>query len=67
MYNEVTHFMFYMLNNWCQSEAIHVFGNNLGNHIFEKWVHYHNDLRWYSELDTSCKNKLVKRANELYG
>lgn len=69
--NEVTNFMYYMYNKWCIGEAKKVFGNNLGEHIFSKWVHHINvtqlgDLYWYSELDNECRRKIVDRANELY-
>lgn len=69
--NEVTCFMLYMYNKWCIGEAKKVFGENLGTHLYNKWVHHRNesklgDLYWYSELDTTCRNKIVARANELY-
>lgn len=66
--NEVTNFMYYMYNKWCESEAIQVFGDNLGRHIYQKWIqHGYEEMRWYAELDTQCRNKVVQRANELYG
>ena len=69
--NEVTNFMYYMYNKWCIGEAKKVFGNNLGEHVFSKWVHHRKDtglgdLYWYSELDNKCRRKIVDRANELY-
>lgn len=68
--NEVTNFMYYMYSNWCIGEAKKVFGDNLGEHIFAKWVHHRSglgDLFWYSELDDVRRNKIVARANEIYG
>lgn len=66
--NEVTNFMYYMYNKWDECEAKVVFGDMLGEHIFNKWVqHQRNEMRWYAELDTLCRNKVVQRANELYG
>jgi flavodoxin len=55
----------------CIEEAKKVFGNNLGEHIFNKWVEKHeysNDITmsWYSDLDNECRRKIVDRANELY-
>ena len=69
--NEVTNFLYYMYNKWCIGEAKKVFGDNLGEHIFSKWVHHREtsklgDLFWYSELDDVCRNKVVARANEIY-
>jgi hypothetical protein len=48
-----------------------LFGENLGQHVFDKWVgkgKHTNDqtMSWYGELDTGLRNKLVARANELY-
>lgn len=68
--NEVTYFMWYMYNRWNKEEAIAVFGENLGNHVFGKWCHYREnglgDLYWYSELDNECRQKVVDRANYIY-
>ena len=48
-----------------------LFGENLGEHIFEKWMWYRrqslDSLMWYSELDNECRQKIVDRANEIYG
>ena len=71
-HNEVTNFMYYMYNKWSKDEAIRLFGNNLGNHIFGKWVWkgentHDQTMSFYSELDSSCRQKLVDRANEIYG
>lgn len=67
MNNEVTNFMYYMYNKWCIGEAKKIFGDNLGEHIFSKWIEHRKDqLYWYSELDTSCRQKIVNRANEIY-
>ena len=67
--NEVTNFLYYMYNKWCIGEAKKVFGDILGEHIFNKWVHHRSglgDLYWYSELDDVRRNKIVERANEIY-
>jgi len=66
--NEVTAFMFYMFNIWNQQEAHRLFGQTLGQHIFGKWCSFGSgkELLWYAELDNSCRQKLVDRANELY-
>lgn len=66
--NQVTAFMLYMANRWCIGEAKKVFGDNLGEHVFSKWVELRNmgSLYWYAELDKRCREKVVKRAIELY-
>lgn len=68
--SEVDNFMYYVFNKWSEAEAIHVFGDNLGRHIYNKWVWYRENggdqLEWYANLDTTCRRKLVDRANEVY-
>ena len=64
--NEVTKFMFYIYNKWNEYEAEKIFGKDLGKHIWNKWINRSDSLRWYSELDNECKQKLVDRANEIY-
>lgn len=65
--NEVTKFMFYMFNVWNESESIKLFGEDLGRHIFSKWVGCRpDDLRWYGSLDDECRTKIVNAANEYY-
>ena len=60
--------MYYMYNKWSYNECVTLFGDILGAHIMSKLDYYKNDiLRWYAELDNSCRNKIVKRADELYG
>ena len=67
--NEVTNFLYYIYNRWNADEAKNVFGDNLGEHIYNKFQSYNNEsgaLYWYSELDKECRQKLVDRANEIY-
>lgn len=64
--NEVTNFMWYMFNKWTPYEAQTVFGENLGLHIYNKWVESKNTLYWYANLDNKCRQMVVDRANELY-
>ena len=69
--NEVTNFMFYVYNKWNINEAHLLFGKNLGDHIFNKWVgkrEYSHDqtMSWFGDLDKKCRQKIVDRANELY-
>ncbi len=66
--NEVTNFMYYMFNKWTIVEAKYIFGESLGEHIYSKYINaLPNILAWYAELDKTCKQKLVDRANEIYG
>jgi hypothetical protein len=61
-----------MFNRWSRDEAVKIFGKDLGNHIFEKWITYGLDyfhdrtMQLYSNLDSECRVKLVERACELY-
>ena len=68
--NEVTNFMYYVFNDWNKEEAELLFGQNLGQHIYGKWVYCRErrlgDLWWYSELDNDCRQKIVDRANQLH-
>ena len=68
--NQVTAFMLYIYNKWGIGESKKVSCNNLGEHIFTKYLHHRNgngELFWYSELDNVCRRKLVVRAIEFYG
>ena len=59
--------MLYVYNKWGINEAHLLFGKNLGDHIFGKWIEHLSDkLYWYAELDNECRQKIVDRANELY-
>ena len=68
--NQVTSFMLYINNRWNEQEARLVFGDDLGKHIFYKYLYCRMEfdvLYWYSELDNVCRRKLVERAIEFYG
>ena len=71
MRNQVSNFTYYIFNSWSESEAIRIYGNSLGRHIWKKYVDYQErhlgELRFYAELDNVCRQKLVDRADELYG
>lgn len=54
------------------TESKQVFGDSLGLHIYNKWLGKHEyshdvTMSWYADLDTECRQKLVDRANEIYG
>lgn len=70
-YNDVECFLYYMYNKWSLSESKHVFGDNLGLHVYEKWLEKHQyskdvTMSWFSDLDKSCRDKIVERAKEIY-
>ena len=70
-HNIVTYFAWYMFNKWSHAEAIRVFGYDLGKHIYDKWNEIHasgdgDNLRFYCNLDTACRNKIVQRALDIY-
>ena len=66
MNNQVTNFMYYMYNKWSLDESIRVFGEDLGDHIYCKWLNRQDNLQWYGELDNNCKQKLVDVADKIY-
>ncbi len=71
MRNEVTNFMYYMYNRFSLAESKCIYGDLLGEHIYNKYIDCLNkdlgELRFYAELDNVCRRKLVDRANEIYG
>lgn len=61
--NQVSCFLYYMFNAWSLSEAITIFGNNLGRHVYDQYQRrLGNTMIWYADLDTECRDKLVNRA-----
>lgn len=60
----IDNFMHYMYNQWCEEEAIKVFGKIMGKHLFNHWCNAHDELKWYCYLDDGNKEKIVARANE---
>lgn len=68
--NDVTCFMWYVNERMTLGEMSIVFGER-GQHIYDHWVfcreHHLGDLRWYADLDTECRQKLVDRAVLIYG
>ena len=62
---ETLSFLMYMQNKWCYNECIKLFDLHLGHHIWDKFCRA--DLQHFMlELDSSCFNKIVTRANESY-
>ena len=71
LHNFFTYFAWYMFNKWSEYEAIHFFFYDLGMHISAKWVEVKtygdgDQLRFYCNIDTVCRNKLVQRALDIY-
>ena len=59
--------MWYMYNKWNFGESKFIFGDALGEHIWNKFVERKNDVMlWYSDLDIVCRNKIVERALKVY-
>ena len=63
---EIQNYMYYIFNRWSADEACLVFGNELGTHIFCKWLQMRDGLRLFGYFDKECKKKLVNRVNEIY-
>ena len=69
----VKNYFMYMWNHWDYFKAIEIFGETLGQHIWEKWVNICEDygsiggvaILW-SQLDIECQEKLAEAANNYY-
>lgn len=72
--NEVTSFTFYMWNHWSEEECKAVFGkDDFWPHFWSKWCYFSEKYsrfgaveEFYAELSNDNRDKLVKRALELY-
>jgi hypothetical protein len=71
--NQVTAFMFYMWNAWCEEECKLVWKDDFWPHFWNKWCHFceeHSRFgaveEFYAELSNDNRNKLVQRALEVY-
>lgn len=73
--NDVTRFMFYMWNRWCEEECKEVFGkDDFYPHFWNKWCGICKMLgtahgaaeMFYAELSDRNRDKLVRRAVEYY-
>lgn len=57
--NTIKNAMYYAYNAFNESESIRLFGDNLGKHIWGKFLGYdYNFLKLYAELDNECRHKL---------
>jgi hypothetical protein len=64
--NDVSSFMYYVEMKYSLKESIYIFGEDLGHHIFGKYLKATTPLKWYAELDRGCRDKLVERAIDCY-
>ncbi|MBF0648732.1 hypothetical protein IR083_07860 [Dysgonomonas sp. GY75] len=69
--NIVSSFFFYMWNAWHLEESQKIFGWEW-EHFWNKWIYHTKETtrgaaeKFYADLDTGNRIKLVKRACELY-
>ena len=71
--NETLSYMIYMANRWGKDEAVKIYGEMLGNHIWEKYMSYANSSGMYAayaklvfELDSDNLKLLLDRATSIY-
>lgn len=72
--NDITSFMFYMWNAWCEKECQEAFKDDDWKHFWSKWCYWCNKIgsawgateRFYSELSDGNRNRLVRRALAVY-
>lgn len=71
--NDATSLMFYMWNRWCLEECKIVFKDGDWNHFWNKWCGYNSEYGrfgavedFYASLTNDNRDKLVKRACEMY-
>jgi len=71
--NETLSYMIYMANRWSKFECIHIYGKDMGKHIWSKYEEYYDRCGMYGaisklvyELDSTNLPKLLNRACELY-
>ena len=65
--------MIYLANSWSKEESIKIYGEILGNHIWNKWVGYNDDCnviyanaKLIYKLDSINLELLAIRATQLY-
>lgn len=67
----ITKFMWFMYNRWNQQESVGIFGDNIGQHIYFKYIELVNErnmdiLYWYSTLDKTSRMQLINRVEQCY-
>lgn len=69
--NSISSFFYYMWNAWREEECRTVFGWE-HDHFWSKWIHHAKETpsgtaeKFYADLSTGSRVKLVKRACEVY-
>lgn len=62
-----SYFSRYMFNVWSEKEAIAIFGQQLGEYLYAKWLQYDEDaLKWFDHLDFDNERKIIERAMTYY-
>ena len=51
---------------WCYDEAIIIFGEELGNHIFDKYTNRIDTINFFMDLDSECRLRIIARAEKFY-
>ena len=71
--NDATSLFFYMWNCWSEEECKKAFADGDYNHFWNKWCGYSEECgrfgaveRFYAELSNDNRDKLLKRACEMY-
>lgn len=71
--NQATSLFFYMWNAWCEEECKQAFKDGDYKHFWNKWCAIGEQYgrfgaveHFYAELTNDNRDKLVKRATELY-
>ncbi len=71
--NDVTSFFYYMWNAWCKKECEIAFQDGDYNHFWTKWCgicekygRFGAVEEFFAELSNDNRDKLVKRASEVY-
>ena len=69
----VDFYFFFMWNRWDERECHKIFGEMLGNHLWNKWITYcqekgshHATSKFYAELDCTNREILVEYCIQYY-
>ena len=73
MRNYINNYFMFMWNHWDYKTCIEIFGENLGEHIWSKWLNICNEygptggvaILW-GRIDSECQQKLTIKANKYY-
>ena len=59
-------FFKYMYNVWDYYECVEIFGDDLGEHIWDKWDFHQDYLELWSGLDAHLQEQLIHRIMKAY-